>query len=463
MKTLLLLGLALLAAWPSAPAAEPPLRKGSVVVISLKGEVTEAQFYFLRRALKQAESAGAAAFIIDMDTYGGELRAAVDMLGALMKATVPTITYVDTNAGSAGALISLSTRRIYMAPVSAIGAAAPVTGEGQDLQETMNAKVVSYFSGYFRSAAEKNGYNTELAEAFINKEKEVKIGDKVINPKGSLLTLSAQEAVKVYDGRPLLASGIADSVENLCQEAGLPKDKIVRLEPSGFERLAQWITLLAPLFLLGGMVGAYIEFKSPGFGIAGVLSLICFLLFFTGHYVAGLTGFEVVAVFALGAVMVATELIFFPGITVLAILGTALMVGSLLFAMVDYYPGQQWDILTWSALIRPLLNLGAAIFLFMIVIALLARFLPSLPLFHRLVLATSSPDGRTLESLPPLTGEERVRVGDIGAAHSILRPAGKARFGQALVDVTTEGEFIEPQTSVKVVAVEGSRVVVAAG
>jgi membrane-bound serine protease (ClpP class) len=123
-------------------------------VVPLTGEVTQAQFYFLRRILKSSEAAEASALIIDMDTYGGNLKASVDMLGALMKTNIPTVTYVDTNAGSAGALIALATKRIYMAPVSAIGAAAPVSGGGEDLQETINSKVVSYFSGYY-SAAEK--------------------------------------------------------------------------------------------------------------------------------------------------------------------------------------------------------------------------------------------------------------------------------------------------------------------
>ncbi|HET7238962.1 MAG TPA: hypothetical protein VFI76_08035, partial [Terrimicrobiaceae bacterium] len=233
---------------PARPESQE-IRKGSVVVIPLSGEVTEAQFYFLRRILKKSEAVGASALIINMDTYGGNLKAAVNMLGALMKSTIPTLTYVNTNAGSAGALIALSTKRVYMAPVSAIGAAAPVSSGGEDLQQTLNQKVVSYFSGYFRSAAERNGYNPELAEAFINKEKEVKIGDKVINPKGSLLTLSAQEAIKEYDGKPLLAQGIAANLDELCEKAGLRAKDIVRVEPTGFERLAQWITVLAPLFL----------------------------------------------------------------------------------------------------------------------------------------------------------------------------------------------------------------------
>ena len=182
--TRFLLALALLlSTQASAPAKEQDIRKGSVVVIPLTGEVTQAQFYFLRRILKKAEAAGASALIIDMDTYGGSLKAAVDMLGALMKSTIPTLTYVNTNAGSAGALIALSTKRVYMAPVSAIGAAAPISGGGEDLQETINSKVVSYFSGYFRSAAERNGHNPELAEAFINKEKEEKSAIKSSIPK----------------------------------------------------------------------------------------------------------------------------------------------------------------------------------------------------------------------------------------------------------------------------------------
>ena len=440
-------------------AQSQEIRKGSVVVVPLSGEVTEAQFFFLRRILKRSEAAGASALIIDLDTYGGSLKAAVEMLGALMKSTVPTLTYVNTNAGSAGALIALSTKRVYMAPVSAIGAAAPINAGGEDMQQTLNQKVVSYFSGYFRSAAEKNGYNPELAEAFINKEKEVKIGDKVINPKGSLLTLSAQEAVKEYDGKPLLAQGVASNLEELCEKAGLRAKDIVRVEPTGFERLAQWITVLAPLFLVGGMIGAYLEFKSPGFGVAGILSGLCFLLFFAGHYIAGLTGFEVVAVFILGTLLVLTELLFFPGVTLLALLGTALMAGSLLFAMVDFYPSQPLDF-SLDLLFRPLVNLGIAVALFVLAVSLLARFLPELPLFNRLVLATQSPTGPSLQMRTPSMFESSVKVGEEGVARTILRPAGKAEFGAALVDVVTDGEFLDAGARVRVTMVEGDRVVV---
>ncbi len=442
-------------------AADEDVKKGSVVVVPLTGEVTEAQFFFLRRALKKAEAAEASAFVLDMDTYGGSLRAALEMQTALMKSTLPTLTYVDTNAGSAGALIAISTQRIYMAPVSAIGAAAPVSGGGKEIGETMNAKIVSYFSGYFRSAAEKNGYNPELTEAFINKEKEVKIGNKVINAKGTLLTLSAQEAVKVYDGKPLLAQGIADNLADLCKKAGLNPADVVRLEPSGFERLAQWITALAPLFLIGGMLGAYMEFKAPGLGVAGFLSALCFLLFFTGHYIAGLTGFEVIAVFALGVILVLAELFFMPGVVILAATGVALMVGSLLFAMVDFYPSQPLD-LSFDIFIGPIINLSIALVVGVFLIAIIARFLPQMPFFNRLVLGTQLAGGPAFEATSAVSRTSIVKVGETGVAHTILRPAGKAEFSGKLVDVVADGVFLDPGTRVRVIEVAGDRVVVTA-
>lgn len=442
----------------SARAGE--MREGSVVVVPVEGAITEAQFFFLRRILKKAEASGAAAVVLAMNTPGGALDATERIVQMLIKSPVPSYTFVDTNAGSAGALVALATKKVYMAPVSAIGAAAPVLSSGGEISATMNAKVVSYYSGYFRSVAVQNGYHPELVDGFMNLDKEVKIGDEVINPKGALLTLSAQEATRSIGGRPLLASGIVPDVEALCAALGLPGGAIVRVDPSGFEVLAQWITMLAPLFLMAGVMGAYMEFKAPGFGVAGILSVFCFLLFFAGHYIAGLTGMEVVAVFALGLILILVELIFFPGVVFPAALGTALMLGSIFFAMVDYYPAQPMDF-SFEVLVRPMANLGMAIILSAFGIVLLARFLPDLPVFRHLFLATQSAAG---PSIPvPATGRAvlcPVSAGDAGLAKTILRPSGKALFGETLVDVVTQGQFIEEGTPVRVLWISGDAVVV---
>ncbi|MFV0338137.1 MAG: NfeD family protein [Chthoniobacterales bacterium] len=442
-------------------AAKTSIHKGDLVVVPLDGGVTEAQFVFLRRILKDAESQAAAAFIIKMDTPGGALDAAVKIVNLLLDAEIPTYTYIDSNAGSAGALIALATDYIYMAPVSAIGAAAPVSSGGSDVPETMNLKIVSYYSAYFRSAAEANGYNPDLAEAFINKDAGVTIGFEEINKKGDLLTLSAQEATKEYDGKPLLAVGIASSVADLASKAGFAGSPIVNIEPSGFEKLALIITSLAPLFLIGGIVGAYIEFKAPGFGVAGFISGICFLLFFAGHYIAGLTGFEVAVVFLIGLLLVAFEIFLFPGTFIAALVGLSLMFGALLFAMVDYWPSRE--------IIPPLedftpgmMNLAIAGSMGIIIAAVLARYLPSLPLLNRIYLgATSAPNTENSPTVNSLNlSPSSVHIGDVGHSLTVLRPAGRAEFNQQPLDVVTQGDFIEKGQAVRVLQKTGGQIIV---
>lgn len=444
----------------TAQALEPQVPKGAVVVMPMKGEISEAQFLILRRALKAAEGANASAFVINMDTPGGSLGAGVKILNALLESKVPTITWVNTNAGSAGALIALGTQRIYMAPVSAIGAAAPVMGGGQEIPETMSAKIISYYSGYFRSAAEKNGHNPELAEAFINTAKEFKIGETIISKEGELLTLSAQEAVKKFDDKPLLAAGIAANVRQLADEAGYKDAPIFEWEPSGFEKAAQWITTLAPLFLLGGIIGAYMEFKTPGFGVPGFVAAICFLLFFAGHYVAGLTGFEAATLFLFGFFLVLFELMFFPGLFFISALGLFCMVGGILFAMVDYWPERGFEF-SFETVGPSLINFSITILLAAIAIGLLARYLPSLPVFRNFFLAARSANGPSLTAPGVSLIQEQVGPGQTGRARTDLRPSGKAEFGALVADVTTEGDFIAAGSKVRIMHREGGQWVVA--
>ncbi len=439
-------------------ADEPTITEGSVVVLPIEGAISEPQLIFLRRVLKDAENAKASAIVLDMDTPGGRLDVTQDIVQLLTKATIPTYTWVNTNAGSAGALISLATKHIYMSPISAIGAAAPVSGGGEDIPETMKKKVVSYNSAYFRGVAEANDYNPGLADAFMDETKEFKIGDDVISPKDELLTLTATEAMRQYDGRRLLADGTASDLDELKEKAGL-QGETVRIEPSGFERAAQIITTLAPLFLLGGIIGAYLEFKTPGFGVAGFLAAASFLIFFVGHSIAGLTGFEVIAVFVLGLLLVIFELVFFPGFIIVSLVGSALMLGSILFAMVDYYPGDP-VIPSVDAFVTPMINLGITTILAIIIISILARYLPDLPVFRRLILATHNPIGPSITHQSRDVYDLAAKVGDTGIARSTLRPSGKAQIGAALLDVITDGEYLETGTSIRVIESTPNRILV---
>src|SRR6266513_2535359 len=440
--------------------AREVIHKGDVVVVPLRGEISPSLLMFLRRAEKVAESSGASAIIFEMNTYGGRLDSAEEITSVLNHATIPTYTFINSNAGSAGSLIALATQHIYMAPVSAIGAAAPVLPTGEDLPLTEREKTISYWTALIRSSAIKNGHNPDIGEAFMNKDKEVKIGDRVIHPKGTVLTLSAQEAAEKINGKPLLADGIAASIVDLTQKAGL-KGNIVAFNPSGFEQLAFWITALAPLLLLGGILGAYLEFKIPGASLPGIISAICFALFFLGHYLAGLAGWEVMGLFVLGVVLVLIEILFFAhGTIVFGVIGVFLMLTSLLWAMIDRYPGETF-FPTGRMLAIPLLNLFVAIVAAVIVIAILARFLPRTSLYRRFALMTANPPGPSLVGAPrEFATALALTPGMQGTAITILRPSGKARFAGHVVDVVTEGEFITPQTPITVIQTDGMRVVV---
>src|SRR3954465_2398331 len=458
---LLLLGL-LLGIAADRAAARDVLQKGDTVVIELSGEISPPLYLFLRRAIKAAEAAGAGALIIDMNTYGGRLDSAGDISGALNRTTIPTYTFINTNAGSAGSLIALATRHIYMSPVSAIGAAAPVLAGGGELSGTEKDKTLSYWSALVRSSAARNAHNPDIGEAFMDKEKEVRIGERVVHAKGTLLTLNAQEATEMINGKPLLADGTADSVEDLAKKAGL-KGALVAVEPSGFERLAFWITALAPLLLLLGIICAYLEFKMPGVSMPGIIAAICFALFFAGHYLAGVAGWEVVALFVVGVVFVLVEILFFAHSTIIfGVVGVFLMLASLLWAMIDRYPGET-IFPTGDMLATPLRNLFITLLAAVAVIMVLARFLPKTSLYRRFALMTTNPPGPSLAGIPRefATGLD-LTPGAQGIAQTMLRPSGKGRFDEHVVDVVTDGEFIAAETPITVTQKDGMRLVVKA-
>lgn len=462
MKKFSILALIAMSAIAQAVCAREVIHKGDVVVVPLRGEISSSLLMFLRRAEKLAETNSASAIIFEMNTYGGRLDAAEEITSVLNHAKIPTYTFINTNAGSAGSLIALATQHIYMAPVSAIGAAAPVLPTGEDLPLTEREKTISYWSALIRGSAMKNGHNPDVGEAFMNKEKEVKIGDRVVHAKGTLLTLNAQEAMEKINGKPLLADGIADSVEDLMQKAGL-KGNVASLGPTGFEQLAFWITALAPLLLLGGIIGAWLEFKIPGATMPGIVSAVCFALFFLGHYLAGLAGWEVVALFILGMALVIIEILFFAHSTIVfGVVGVFLILASLFWAMIDRYPGETF-FPTGNALAIPLLNLFLALIGAAIAIAILARYLPKTSIYRRFALMTANPPGPSLAGVPRefATGLD-LSPGMEGISLSILRPSGKARFLDRTVDVVTQGEFISPDTSITVVRRDGMRVVVRA-
>jgi membrane-bound serine protease (ClpP class) len=459
-QRLLTLAAAVLSLARPLPAADDPVSAapapaGPVFVIPIHGTVGDAQFLFLRRALKEAQRANASAVVLDVDTFGGAVDSAMEEMDALLTTHIPTIAFVNTKAISAGSLISLAAKKIYMHPNAVIGASAVVGGEGEDLKETMREKSTSMVVAKARGAAKASGHPEDVAEAFVRKESEVKRGGVIVDTKDTLLTLNAADAAKIYDGVPLLSAGTAENIEDLMKLAGLT-GTVRRIEPSGFETVAFWLTTFSSLLLIGGIVGAYIEMKSPGFGIPGIVSLVCFALFFGGNFIAGLAGWESVIIFSIGLLLVLGELFIHPGTMIPGLIGVLLMLGSLVWAMTDHWPGTP-AIPTSEELRRPMLNLVIALAGGGLLIAMLAKFLPKTSLYRRLVLATTSANGPAV-TVPVVNLE--LHPGDTGIAATTLRPSGKATFGGEQHDVVTAGDFIPAGTGVRVVSVDGMRVVV---
>ncbi len=435
-----------------------------VYIIPIREDIMPPLVYVVRRGVKEAMEARADAIILDMETNGGRVDITEEIIGIIGKFPGKKFTYVNRKAFSAGAFISFATEKIYMAPESVIGAAAPVVmgpSGPTDIGGTMEEKTTSAIAALVRASAEKNGHNVDVAEAMIQKRRKLEIDGEVVSEEGEILTLTNTEAEKKY-GEPakeLLSAGTAGSIDDVIAKLGLVNPTIVRIEPSGVEKIARWVNAISPLLLMIGLAGLYIEYKTPGFGIFGIIGIVSFLIYFLGGYVAGLSGIEWVVLFALGIILLAIELFAFPGTIIIGMSGFGLIVISLIMAMADVYPG----VPTFSApgdfgeIFGNSLNgffIGA--FGSCVLIWLLSKWLPRTSYYSMLVSQSAS----GVESVRLMEEKKTSRIGDKGVAVSQLRPGGKARFGNDILDVISAGEIIESGREVKIVRHSGSDPVV---
>lgn len=433
-----------------------------VYVIAIREDITHNTLFLVRRGLQEAAAKRAALVVLDMETNGGRVDVTEDIIRLLERAPMPTVTYVNVKAYSAGAFIAAATDQIFMAPGSVIGAATPVMlipGQGiQELPKSYEEKITSAMRALIRSAAQQKGHNADVFEAMVDADREVVIDGAVINPKGKLLTLTNEEAARMYGDPPkrLLSAGTVRTLEELIQQIGPAGVRVVRIEPYGFEVLGRWITAIAPLLILIGFVAIYIEMKTPGIGVPALVAAICFGIYFFGTFAAGLAGWEEVVLFVVGVALLIVELFVLPGFGVVGFLGLCAILAALMLALTQRWPGGPvWP--SWPEFQVPVVKVLLSFVGSLVVMALLGRWLPKTALFRRLEL------GRELSAAAGYTasrGEARSLLGQEGLAETVLRPAGKGRFGDRLVDVVTEGDYVEKGEPIKIIAVDGSRVVV---
>jgi len=447
-------------------SATSPASPSRIYVIPVKSDIDASIVYVIRRGVKEAIANDADALVLHMDTYGGRVDKTEEITSILRQFPdqAETYTFIDTKAISAGAYIASATRNIYMAPASVIGAAVPVMmtpgGGAQEMNESYEEKMKSALKGLVRANAEFHGHNPEVFDAMIDQDLGLEVGGKTVVEPGKVLTLTSQEAGKIYGDadRPLLSKGTLDSLEALLNRIGGDNAEVVNIEPTGMEQIAKFLVSLSPLLIAGAFLFGYIEFKTPGLGIFGTLGVVCALLFFFGHYVAGLSGYEFLVLLAIGVALLAVEIFLIPGTIISGAIGLACICGGLLWAMADIYP-EQPIAMAIPKLEVPMIRLFTSMTLAVLGSLLVVRLLPKVPMYRELV---ADGDITTETPLELYVEKHSLNVGSRGKALTVIRPAGTADFGHGPVDVVSQGEMIDRGQSVRIVQIDKSRVVVEA-
>ncbi len=324
-----------------------------------------------------------------------------------------------------------------------IGAATPVVGGGSGDTQPANEKSVSYVRSEFRATAEARNRPPEFAEAMVDVDVEI----AGVIEKGKLLTLTASQAVEHK-----VAELTADTLDAALAAAALPSAEVRVARQTWAETLVRFLThpVISSLLMTVGMLGLLVEIRTPGFAVPGAVGLISLGLFFWGHWIVQLAGWEELLLIGIGVLLLALEVFVIPGVTVAGIAGIVALVAGLGMTLVGAGA-------TMSVIITALGQVAISILLAMAGAFAFVRALPSLPFGNRLVLEADMTSDRGYVSSPE---SDRRWLGKTGTAISPLRPAGIAEFDGARVDVVSDGDFVDAGTTIAVTRVDGNRIVV---
>lgn len=405
--------------------------KQTVYVIPIEKNVEQGLASFLSRSLQDAKEAHADHIILDINTPGGLVKSAIDIADLITESEIPVTAYVNKRALSAGAYIALQADNIYMAPGGKMGAAAIIDGKGNAADQ----KAESLWLAEMEDAAVKNNRDPKYALAMADPDIDAK---EVGAPKGDLLTLNADKAIDVG-----YSEGNADNLSVLVKKLGFEKAHISYAKESFTEKTARWLTnpVIVPILLTIAFLGLTVELFSPGVGIPGTIGFTALLLFFYGHLAAGLAGYETVLLFISGVILILLE-IFLPG-GIIGLLGLGAIIASLFLAAGSF------TVMAVSLLIASAVSITAFI--------LLTRVLGKrMKFFKKLILN----DSTNTESGYVSNQTRTDLMGKVGVTFTPLRPAGTVIIDDERLDVVSEGSFTEKDKKVKVIKVEGSRIVV---
>jgi membrane-bound serine protease (ClpP class) len=404
---------------------------------------------FVRRAIEEAEEAGAAALVLEMDTPGGRVDAAIQIKDALLDAKITTICFIHKEAISAGALIAFAHDYIIWSEGSTMGAATPIQMGGGGKAEPVEEKMTSFMRAVMRATAEARDRDGLVAEAMV----DASIVVPGFSEEGKLLTATYEQAEELG-----LLDGRAESLEQLLTDVGLGDATVVTVTENWAERIARILThpVVSSLLMTFGFLGLLIEFYTAGFGITGLIGLICLLLFFLGHMVVHLAGWEEILIFVIGLVLIGVEVFVIPGFGIAGVLGLVAVVIALILSLVEL----ELDIAFHAGLLeQALVQVFAAIILAGVGSIAIIRYLPSIRPVRGLILTRSlrTEDGAVAREIIPDN-----LIGRVTTADTDLRPVGVGRIDGQRVELQTRGGYLRKGARVRVVSVKDSILLVRA-
>lgn len=430
------------AIWGLLAAQDRPAQNGKkkVMVMEIKAEIDPRMTRYVELALANATKTGADYVVIELDTYGGTLTDAKEITQKIMDFKKPIWVFINSDAASAGALISIACDSIYMSPGASIGAATVVTGtDGTAAPD----KYQSYMRSIMRSTAEENGRNPNIAEGMVDE----RIVIDSIKQAGKVITLTTTEAIAVH-----YCEGKVSSIPEI-----LEKNKIGEYELETFrlgfaEKIIAFVLnpFISGLLILIIIAGIYFEMQAPGIGFPLLAAAVALVLYLVPYYLNGLAAYWEIIVLLIGIALLAAEIFIIPGFGVAGISGIVLVVGSLVLIMLrndyfnfDYIPLGDITI----ALVSAVGGIAGGILL---LIVLGARF-TNTAAFRRIALSDTQESSQGYS----VNANAMDMNGKRGIAHTILRPSGKIMIENQMYDAFTRGEFVERGEQIEVISTEG--------
>jgi membrane-bound serine protease (ClpP class) len=412
----------------------------NIMVMEIKSEIDPTMKRYVELALNHATNTKAEIVIIEMDTYGGVLTDAKEIVDIIMRFKNPVWVFINSDAASAGALISIACDSIYMAPGASIGAATVVDGSGQKAPD----KYQSYMRSIMRSTAEENDRDPKIAEGMVDENLVI----EGVKEEGKIITFSTSEAIKHG-----FCDAKVESIEEILKRNNITAYNLDRFELSATDKVVAIFLnpFISGILILIIIAGIYFEMQTPGMGFAGLAALMALILYLVPYYLNGLAeNWEIIAFF-IGILLIGVEIFVLPGFGVAGLSGIILTIGSLILIMLnndafnfEFVPMNNIWIATAVAM-GGLLGGGILLFVF-------GSKLADTKYYSRVAL-TNTQDSKSGYTS---TFIHESLVGTKGTAHTILRPSGKIIIQEKVYDAYTRGEYIEKGQTVEVISDEGT-------